>query len=815
VNSLLFGDNLSSLCARNNLLNTSVDPIEFPRICKSTGASFVLVILCLTATCTFAGGDAMVDFINPMIGAGTGGGVYGKTFPGATTPFGLVQLSPDTITGGDNGSGYSSDHQTIEGFSFTHMSGVGWYGDLGNFLVTPTTGLLHVERGTKGAEDGYRSRFRHETEIAKAGYYAVTLDDYKVRVEATAAPRAGMLRFTFPKSDRSRIQIDLARRVGGTSTRQCVKVVDNQTIEGWMKCPPEGGGWGNGDGKANYTVYYRAQFSRSITHCGIWSAEIPDNWKRKREDIESLRYRQQVTRAKVLDNCREREGKHLGFYTEFATAEGEQVLLKVGISFVSIEGARANLAHDIDGWNFDKIRRQARALWADALQGVNIEDSDEARKEIFATALYHSFIDPRSFSDVDGRYTGADSNVHRARDFTYRTVFSGWDVFRSQYPMLTILRPDVVDDTVNSLMQQAELSGNGYLARWEFMGIESGCMIGDPAISVFTEAYLKGIRHYDTEKAYALCRQTAQGPRTSRPGWQEYLKLGYAPAAISQTLENAYFDYCVGRFAEALGKMDEAAAFFCRAMNYRKIYDPSVGNMRAKDSRGNWIRWEGATKYGQGCIESNPYQQGWFVPHDVQGLIDLMGKDYFLSYLTAFFEKTPPSFEWNDYFNHANEPVHHVPYLFVYAGKPWLTQKWARFTMDNAYRTGLRGLCGDEDVGQMSAWYILSALGFHPVSPVDGIYIIGSPVFAKVTIRLDSKYYKGRTFTVLTRNNSKKNLYVQSASLNGSPLDRAWLRHEEIADGGTLELLMGPEPNPSWGSDPKHRPPSLSSQHKR
>ena len=345
---------------------------------------------------------------------------------------------------------------------------------------------------------------------------------------------------------------------------------------------------------------------------------------------------------------------------------------------------------------------------------MNVEDSDAARKETFATALYHAFIDPRSFSDVDGRYTGADGKIHRTADFTYRTIFSGWDVFRSQYPLLTILRPDVVDDTVNSLIQQAELSGNGYLARWELLAIESGCMLGDPAISVFTDAYLKGIRHYDAEKAYALCRQTAQGPRTNRQDWQKYLELGYAPGSISNTLESAYFDYCAGRFAEALGKKDEAATFFRRAMNYRNIYDPAVGNMRAKDANGNWAPWKGATRYGQGCVESNPYQQNWFVPHDVQGLIDLMGKDYFLSYLTAFFEKTPASFEWNDYFNQANEPVHHVPYLFVYAGRPWLTQKWARFTMDHAYRTGVRGLCGDEDVARCRPGISSAPLAFIP-----------------------------------------------------------------------------------------------------
>ncbi len=760
-----------------------------------------------------AGGETrpLVDFINPMIGASTSAAYgEGKTFPGAATPFGLVQLSPDTITGGDNGSGYSWNHQSIEGFSFTHMSGVGWYGDLGNFLVMPTTGKLKTERGDKGAEDGYRSRFQHDTEVAKAGYYAVTLDDYHIRAEMTAAPRAGILRFTFPESAQSRIQIDLARRVGGTSTRQFVRVMDDHTIEGWMKCPPSGGGWGDGDGKANYTVYFYAQFSRPLRQFGEWSADIPSDWRRKREDIESRRYRDVVAAAKVLHSYREMEGPHLGFFSEFATTNSEQVLLKAGISFVSVAGARANLQHDIPDWNFDGVRERARDLWAQALGGVAVEGGSDAQKEAFATALYHSMIDPRAFSDVNGLYTGADGKVHSTTNFTYRTIFSGWDVFRSQYPLLTIIRPDVVNDTVNSLMQQAELSGNGYLARWEILGAESGCMVGDPAVSVFTDAYLKGIRGYDAEKAYALCRQTVMGPKSNRNGCEDYAQLGFVPGSLSCTLENAYFDYCAGRFAEALGKTNDAHLLLQRSLNYRNIYDPSVGNMRARRRDGSWLPWQGATVEGQGCVESNPYQQGWFVPHDVAGLIHLMGKDYFLRYLTEFFDKTPPSFRWNEYYNHANEPVHHVAYLFTYAGEPWLTQKWARFIMDHAYGTGVKGLCGNEDVGQMSAWYLLSAIGFHPVCPVDGVYIIGSPLFDRVTLRLDPRYYPGRTFTVIAHNNSPQNLYIQSAKLNGQPLQRAWLRHQEIVAGGTLEFVMGPEPNKQWGSSPAELPPSLS-----
>ncbi|MGA2258813.1 MAG: GH92 family glycosyl hydrolase, partial [Thermoguttaceae bacterium] len=641
---------------------------------------------------------------------------------------------------------------------------------------------------------------------------AVTLSDYKIRTELTAAPRAGILRFTFPKSEQSRIQIDLARRVGGTSTRQFVKVVDANTIEGWMKCPPEGGGWGDGAGKADYAIHFSAEFSVPMTRYGVWSADIPAGWSRKRGDIESRRYRDVVAAAKVLEGCRETEGNHLGFYTEFATTENQQVLMKVGISFVSVEGARANLQHDISDWDFERVRREARQLWSHALAGVAIEGGSDAQKETFATALYHSFIDPRSFSDSDGLYTGADHKIHKTADYTYRTIFSGWDVYRSQYPLLTIIRPDVVNDTVNSLMQQAELSGNGYLARWEFVAVDSGCMIGDPAVSVITDAYLKGIRGYDVQRAYELCRQSVMGPKSSRQDLKTYIAKGFVPNSISWTLENCYCDYCAGRFAKALDKTDDARVLLARSRNYRNIYDPSVGNMRAKKADGTWTAWKGATVEGQGCVESNPYQQTWFVPHDVAGLIELMGKDYFLSYLTRFFEKTPASFQWNAYYNHSNEPVHHCVYLYTYAGQPWRTQQWARFTLDHAYGPGIRGLCGDEDVGQMSAWYLLSAIGIHPVSPVDGVYVIGSPLFSKVSVRLDPKYGGRGTFTVIAHNNSARNPYIQSAKLNGKPLERAWLYYREIVAGATLELVMGPEPNQTWGAAPAAAPPSLSDE---
>jgi predicted alpha-1,2-mannosidase len=330
----------------------------------------------------------------------------------------------------------------------------------------------------------------------------------------------------------------------------------------------------------------------------------------------------------------------------------------------------------------------------------------------------------------------------------------------------------------------------------------------DPATSVILDAYAKGIRKFDIERAYAACRQTAAGisSETNRPSNDFYLAKGYVPDEISWTLDNAYFDWCVGKFAQLLGKADDAAIFMKRGQNYRNIYDPSVKSMHARDREGRWIPWKGKTAFGQGCTESNPLQQSWFVPHDIQGLIDLMGREVFSQSLEELFDKTPEGFGWNSYYNQSNEPVHHIPYLFVYAGKPWLTQKWVRRILDEAYNDKVNGIVGNDDVGQMSAWYVLGAMGFYPVCPGSNVYIIGSPLFGRVTIRLDPQWHSGTSFTILARGNSKTNCYIQKATLNGTPLSRAWITHSEIVSGGTLELWMDSEPNIGWGSAPKDMP---------
>ncbi|MGQ8334970.1 GH92 family glycosyl hydrolase [Sunxiuqinia sp. A32] len=749
---------------------------------------FVIVVLTMTG-CAKQPEINNVDFIRPVIGAvkytdqSDDVHGFGKTFPGPTTPFGLVQPSPVTRTRGDE-SGYAYNHTTIEGFCFTSMSGVGWYGDLGNFLVMPTTGEIYTNKGDdEHPEQGCRSRFTHDGEEISAGYYAVNLTDYDIRAELTTAPRAGIMRFTFPENEQSHIQIDLARRRGGTSTEQFIQVVDDYTIQGWMKCPPEGGGWGNGDGKADYTVYFYCQFSKPLEDFGVWSAEIPEDWVRKNEEVQSPEYQEVISKAKLLPQENEMQGKHLGFYANYNTKDGEQILLKSGISFVSIEGAKENLEHDIADWNFEQVLADARGLWRDAIDRVKVTGGTEADKIKFYTSLYHTMIDPRASSDVNGQYIGADNQVHVTDDFTYRTIFSGWDVFRSQFPLQTIINPSLVNDEVNSLIQLAELSGNNYYPRWELLNAFSGCMIGNPAVSVVVDAYEKGIRNYDIEKAFQFAKNSVD-----KFGNQP---LGYTPNSLSHTLEYAYTDWCVGRFAESLNKDDLAEEYYNRSTDYKNIWDKDVNWFRAKDADGNWIPWQGKTVHGQGCVESNPYQQGWFVPHDMDGLMKLLGgKENFKSELLNFFSNTPDDFLWNDYYNHANEPVHHIPFLFNEVGLPHETQEWTRKICDKAYGTDAFGLCGNEDVGQMSAFYVLAAIGIHPVCPGDNKYEITSPVFNSVDIQLDPDYYSGKTFSVIAHNNSPENVYIKSIKLNGKPLNRFWILHDEIVNGGVLEMEM-------------------------
>ena len=741
----------------------------------------------------FAGREGMAqrlsDHVNPFVGASTDTSHsyhgLGKTFPGAAYPFGMVQVSPNTITGGDNGSGYSYEHTSIEGFAFTQMSGVGWYGDLGNLLVMPTVGPLKTVAGkASNTAEGYRSEYDKSSEKASAGYYSVFLTDYQIKAETTVAEHSGMLRFTFPENNQSRIQIDLARRVGGTSVYQYAQIVDNQTLRGWMKCTPEGGGWGNGFGNPDYIVYFYIRFSRPFDNYAFWNADIPDHWKRRLEDVSSQQYKQQVSEARVITGKKEWEGRHTGFFAEYTTRKDETIEMKVGISFVDMQGAENNFRSELEHTTFDQTKADVRKAWNKALGKMSVSGGTDDQKTIFYTALYHTMIDPRTFADVDGRYYGGDHRIYPTEKFTKRTIFSGWDVFRSQFPLQTLINPEVVNDVINSLTSLAEESGRGYYERWEFLNAYSGCMVGNPALSVLADAYAKGIRGYDIQKAYKYAVKTSEVNGNG--------ELGYSTGgnSISNTLEYAYSDWCMAQLAKALGHSDDYQKYSDRAQAYRAIFDADKGWFRPKNRDGSWQDWpeRGRLKDDYGCIESNPYQQGWFVPHDVEGLAELLGgKENTLADLTDFFEKTPSDFLWNPYYNHANEPVHHIPFLFNRLDSPWLTQYWTRYICDHAYLNKVEGLVGNEDVGQMSAWYVLAASGIHPLCPGDTRYEITSPVFDTVTMTVGQEE---KTFIIETHNNSPENVYIERMLLNGKPHHSYSITYEEIIQGGKLELFM-------------------------
>lgn len=743
--------------------------------------------------------DKVTCYVNPFVGASTNteaAGAYhglGKTFPGATTPFGAVQVSPNTITGGDNGSGYSYEHRTIEGFAFTQMSGIGWGGDLGNLLVMPTIGSLHTNSGKENGIKGYRSFYDKASEKARVGYYSVRLIDYDIDVEATAASHSGMLRFRYPQNDQSRIQIDLARRVGGTSTYQEVEVIDSCTISGRMECTPEGGGWGNGDGHAQYTVYFYAQFSKPLKKFGIWNVPIPEGTVRKLEFVESPEFQKMTANAEIILDMKKFEGKHIGFFTEFETEQDEIVLFKAGISYVSKEGAKKNLEAEIPDWNFDAVCQDATRRWNEALSKIHVIGGSEEDKSVFYTSLYHTMIDPRIYTDVDGLYMGADGMVHYSDKFTKRTIFSGWDVFRSQMPLQTIINPTLVDDILHSLTTMAEESGRHYYERWELMNAYSGCMLGNPAISVLADAYAKGICTVDMKKAYAYADTTSLLFGNSDRGYTPN------PLGISKTLEYAYTEWCMAQLADFLGKREEAEYYTTLSKSYRNLYDKTRHSFRPRLKDGTFESWpvDGKLHEWYGCIECNELQQGWFVPHDIDGMVDLMGgKEQVIADLDSMFAKTPKNFLWNQYYNHANEPVHHVPYLYNYLGEPWKTQYWTRFICVNAYHNKVEGLVGNEDVGQMSAWYILSACGLYPVCPGNTRYEITSPVFEEIDIQVGGS----KVFKIKANNNSKKNIYIQSARLNGKKYLKCHLDYQDIMRGGILELEMGSRPNKIWGN---------------
>ncbi len=745
-----------------------------------------------------------IRYIDPMIGTigAVEGHIHGggKTYPGACLPGGMVQLSPDTITAGDEGSGYNYMNNTIEGFSINHVSGAGWFGDLGNFQVMPVVGDTGLRSGTyqwmplKKSENGWCSEFSHESEEATAGYYAVTLDRYNIRAECTVSTRAGIMRITYPETNQARIIFNLPRRIAGRAEFQSVKMIDNKRLEGYIRCNHKLGGFGYGDGHVDYTLYFCCELSKAADNFRFFTDE------------------------EYIDAQGSAEGEDIGVIAEFSTKEGEEILLRTGISYVDLEGARNNLETEIPNFDFDKVKEKAEQAWSDAISVVDVECSNEKDKTLFYSCLYHAFLDPRINYDADGRAIQADGIVYKEERYTPRTVFSGWDVYRSEFPLLTIIKPDMVTDTVNSLLRIA-LSGNQSLPRWEIFGINTDVMVGDPGVIVAADAYVKGFKSFDDEKLYDICRASCLGDKELfgkpftpiRKEADDLTKFGYVPGSLnftneaddltqigyvqgslSFTLEDLFADFTMSRFAEKMGKEDDEKLFYDRSMWYKKSYNPKTGFMGPRDKNGNFIPVE--NEYSEiGCVEANILQQSWFVPHDPYGLIELYGRERFESLLEGYFAKADMTKIWNVEYNHSNEPVHHNPYLFHYIGKPERTQHWVRKIQKEAYNNSPDGFCGNEDVGQLSGWYVLSALGFGQPCLAVSEYYINTPLFKKATIKLDKKLHScsiDNTFTVLCDEDPQEFPYISEIYLNGRRKNRNYLTFEEITDGGILEMRL-------------------------
>ncbi|TKC63642.1 glycoside hydrolase family 92 protein [Pedobacter hiemivivus] len=719
----------------------------------------------------FLKAQEFTKYVNPFIG--TGG--HGHTFPGATRPFGMVQLSPDTFNEGwDWVSGYHASDRSIMGFSHTHLSGTG-RGDLLDIMVMPGTGPIQLFPGDKQkTKGGYRSGFDKKTEKASPGYYAVFLEDYKILAELTTSKRVGFHRYTFPKSDQSHVLFDLFHGFKNDSVLLTgIQLKNNSLITGFRKSK----GWAEGKEKdfANEHIFFAARFSKPFN-----SSVIAKNGLR-------MAGNDAVT------------GKDLKVVLNFNTKAQEAILIKVGISYVSEQAALANLDAEIHDWDFDRVKREAEKEWDDALKVIEVKDQGESNKTVFYTALYHTMIAPYLYSDADGKYRGFDDKIHTAKDFDQYTVFSLWDTFRAAHPLFTITRPEKVNHFIKSMLSQYQESG--LLPVWPLVGSETNCMIGYHAIPVITDAYFKGFRSYDVNLAYKAIKASAMQDQF---GIQYLKKFNYVPTdlenkSVSKTLEYAYDDWCIAQLAKALGKTSDYAYFSKRAKAYANVFDPKTGFMRGKKADGTFNPGfdPSFASYGYSdFIEGNSWQYSWFVPHDVQGLIHLMGgKDKFTQKLDELFVQKSNSNHDKPIditgligeYAHGNEPSHHVAYLYNEVGQPWKTQEKVQEICNRFYTNQPDGLSGNEDCGQMSAWYVFSAMGFYPVNPADGKYSLGVPLFKALNVKLGNK-----TFKIKAPALSPVNRYVQAVRLNGKLIDRSWINHQEIKDGAELEFVMGP-----------------------
>ena len=735
----------------------------------------------------------LVQYVNPFIGTGAidTNSLSGSNFPGPTTPFAFVQLSPDTRDAPDDpASGYDYNDKTIVGFSHTHLSGTG-VSDLFDVLLMPATGEVKLNPGNaKVSGSGYRSAYSHTQETARPGYYQVMLQDYGINAELTSTSHTGMHRYTFPASKQSHIVIDLDHSLDKKrSYWQCrvigaeIKVINDHTIEGYRIIT----GWAR-----LRKVYFHAEFSKPF-------------------DSVVMANGNQKPYATTLLN-----GKAVKAALNFGTADHEQVLVKVALSPVSVENARMNMAAEIPGWDFDQVSRKSSGEWEKELNKIKIEGTLE-QKQIFYTGLYHAFTQPNNIADVNGDYQATDLTIHNAPDKVQYSTFSLWDTYRAAHPLYTLIQPERTAGFINTMIRQYETYG--YLPIWQLWGDENYCMIGNHSIPVITDAILKGIPGIDAEKAYEAVKASSVTDHQGSPftAWEKY---GYIPEdiqsqSVSISVEMAYNDWCVAQLAKKLGKTADYEHFMKRSANYKNLYNVKTGFFQARTKDGNWLTPFDPLNYGGNggspYTEANAWQYSWYVPQNVPDLINLMGGDKsFRAKLDTFFTLANKPGDVNGnasgfigQYAHGNEPSHHIGYLYDYAGEPWKTQYYISKVLNELYNNSSSGYAGNEDCGQMSAWYIFSSMGFYPVNPANGVYAIGSPILKSASIILSN----GKSFSMAVKNPGKQNIYIQSVKLNGKPYYKTYITQNDIMDGSALEFIMGAKPNRSWGIKAEDKPP--------
>jgi predicted alpha-1,2-mannosidase len=743
------------------------------------------------------------ESVDPMIG--TGG--EGHTFPGAVAPFGMLQLSPDTDTGCEirqcygHAAGYRYDDPTIQGFSMTHFSGAG-HSDLGDFLIMPATGdAVVLEPGDpKKPGSGYRSRFDHATETARPGYYGVTLADTGITAEMTAGTRTGVERYGFPTGKAAHLVLDLRSSLynyPGKILWSTVRVRPDGTITGSR----ETRGWAPAR-----KLYFAIRPNAPLTGHAFFNRE------------EKVPYKGFQGPSRGADDAAMLEGRALVARLDFGALD-RPLEVKVAISGVDEEGAIANL--DSEPGDFDAVRSKTQAAWEQALGAISIDAALPMKRTLY-TALYHSLMAPSVFSDADGRYRGPDDQVHVAKGFTFHSTFSLWDTFRAEHPLLMLVQPERKNaDFINSLIASQQASPFGILPVWQFQGRETWTMIGYHAVPVIADAYMKGLKGFDAKAALqAMVNSATYGPYG---GLDWYMKLGYVPIdkepeAASKTVEYAYDDWTIARMARAMGQADIATAFEKRAGNWRNSFDVKTGFLRARKADGSYRTPFDPTaiNYGSDYTEGNAWQYSWFVPQDQAGMFALLGGDAAaVKKLDAMFDFDNSKIDYSHaediagligQYIHGNEPSHHVAYLYAFAGQPWRTQERLKQIVDSQYKPGPDGLSGNDDLGQMSAWLVFTGLGFYPVAPGSNEYVIGRPFADRAVLNLPN----GKRFAIVADGLSDANRYVGRVTLNGKPLERAFLRHEEILAGGELRFTMQAAPNKSWGASKSARPYSMS-----